>query len=222
MKSFANGESEVLFALLISQRISEMLKSILFVVLPVFFLSTFSANAESITHIVQKDKLVKRGNVVLTSKNVGLEFFTLQIDYNLSVGMLLFSRNLKGSKDIQLPAKLLDPYGYEELEQAGSLENKKAKIFHDGRHQSSLYYDCHVIKVIPKENKGWDGVFTYCPAVPSIGFIKTAISIHKVPFVGRHTIFSKISGFRGWDFLQTDCLKCRNDLLFRLDETTKN
>lgn len=184
----------MLGALFISQRISEMLKSILFVVLAFFFLSTFSANAESITHIVQKDKLVKRGNVVLTSKNVGSEFFTLQIDYNLSVGMLVFSRNLKGSKNIQLPAKLLDPYGYEELEQAGSLENEKAKIFHRGRHQSSIYYDCHVIKVIPKGNKGWDGIFAYCPTVPSTGFIKTAITIHKVSFVGKHTIQSKISG----------------------------
>lgn len=171
-----------------------MFKLLLLVMLPVVSLSAFSVEGESITHIVQKDNLVKNGNVVLTSKNVRVDIFTLQIDYNLSVGMLFLNRNLRGTKNIELPSKLLDPYGYEELEQARMMENEKAEIYHWGRHQSAMNYDCHVIKVIPKGNKGWDGIFTYCPTVPSIGFIKTAITIHKVPFVGRHTINSKISG----------------------------
>jgi len=172
-----------------------MQKLFLLALLSMLSLSLYSSESETITHIVKRDRLVKSGNVYLTTQNIQSEEFTLKIDYNLSVSILFISRNLKGSKEIELPTELLDPYGYEALEEVGSREVDRARIVHRGRYQSGVYYDCHIIKVIPKGNKGWEGEFTYCPTVPSIGFIKTAITIHKVPFVGRHTIHSVIKGY---------------------------
>lgn len=170
-----------------------MNKLYLLLTLPLFSFIVSAAGIESISHTVQRDSLIKSGKVVLTTKNIQADSFTLQIDYEVKASMFFISRDFKGTKNIELPSDFLDPYGYEELEEAGVRNDKRAKIVHKGRTQSGIYYDCHIIQILPKDGKGWDGIFTYCPSVPSIGFIKTAITIHKVPFVGRQTLHSVIS-----------------------------
>ncbi|MCO4794247.1 MAG: hypothetical protein KC493_11065 [Bacteriovoracaceae bacterium] len=169
-----------------------MFKLFILVALAFLSLNLHSFENESITHIVQKDNLVKSGKVVLSTQNIQSETFTLNISYNLKVSVFFITRNIKGTKNIELPSDFLDPYGYEELQEVGVRDDERARIVYKGRFQSALYYDCHTIHIYPKDNKGWDGEFTYCPTVPSIGFIRTAITMHKVPFVGRHTVQSKI------------------------------
>ncbi len=170
-----------------------MYKLFLLVTLTLFSSLSLAAGNESITHIVQRDSLVKSGNVVLTTRNIGSETFTLQIDYNVKASAFFITRDFKGTKNIDLPIDFLDPYGYQELEEQRVRDDSRAKIVHKGRYQSGLYYDCHVIHIFPKDGKNWDGIFTYCPSVPSIGFIKTEITMRKIPWIGTHTIRSVIT-----------------------------
>lgn len=155
-------------------------------------LPLLASSPESITHDVQKDKLVKKGVLNITSKNITSESFTLEIKYQILAKFLFFSRNLDGVTSIELPSKYLDPYGYEELEEERSIRVEKAILTHLGRVDLPNYYDCHKVRIKPTANKKWSGVFTYCPDIPSIGFARTQILMREIPIVGSHTVYTKL------------------------------
>lgn len=155
-------------------------------------LSLFAYTPESITHKVKKDNLVKKGTIRITSKEVKEETFTLELKYSILAKVLFFERVLEGTKSVELSTRYLSPYGYEELEEAGRLEDEKITVIHMGRKNLPNHYDCHVVKIIPKKDRKWDGIFTYCQDIPSIGFARTQIQMREIPWVGEHTVYTYI------------------------------
>lgn len=155
-------------------------------------LSSSAAMYESIIHDAVKDRLVKKGTVRLTTKSPRSDSFSLEISYKLIVKMLLFKKTIEGKRSVELPNRYLTPYGYEELEEAGRMKGKEASFIHLGRVNLPNYYDCHIIKIIPNGPRKWSGVFTYCPAIASIGFARSEITISSVPWIGSHTVYSRI------------------------------
>jgi hypothetical protein len=147
---------------------------------------------ETITHDVQKDRLVRQGVVRITTKNILSETFTMEINYKIKAKFLFFERNLDGTTSIELPVKYLNPYGYQELEEAGSLIEDEATLVHLGKKNLPGHYDCHKVRITPKKDNKWVGVFTYCQDIPSIGFARTQILMRGIPVVGSHTVYTKL------------------------------
>lgn len=147
---------------------------------------------ETIIHDVKKDSLVRKGVIKITTKNIGSENFTMELKYNIFAKFLFFERTLDGITSIDLPVKYLSPYGYEELEEAGTLSDEVATLTHLGRKNLPNHYDCHKVRIKPKKDNKWVGVFTYCPDIPSIGFARTQILMKEIPVVGSHTVYTRI------------------------------
>jgi hypothetical protein len=155
-------------------------------------LPLIASTPEVITHNVQKDSLVKRGTVHIITKQIKDESFVMELRYSIVAKVLFFERVLDGTKSVELSSRYLSPYGYEELEEAGRMEDEKITVIHMGRKNLPNHYDCHVIKIIPKKERRWDGVFTYCQDIPSVGFARTKINMREIPWVGEHTVHTRI------------------------------
>lgn len=147
---------------------------------------------ETIIHDVQKDKLVRRGTVEITTKNILADTFTMEIKYRIFAKWLFFERNLDGVTSIDLPAKYLSPYGYEELEEVRSITDEQSTLTHLGRVDLPNHYDCHKVRIKPVRDNKWSGIFTYCPDIPSIGFARTQILMKEIPIVGSHRVYTRI------------------------------
>lgn len=157
-----------------------------------FVLPVLADKPQTITHDVQKDNLVKRGVVYLKTTDLKDDVFTLELKYTISVSFFFMSKEFKGVKNIDLPTKYLEPYGYEDLEEVGRTQDSQATLVHMGRIDLPNYYDCHRVKIIPNGGKDWDGIFTYCPGIGSVGFARTQINMRGIPLVGSHTVYSRI------------------------------
>lgn len=155
-------------------------------------LPLFAFTPETITHDVRKDKLVKRGVIHITTKDIKDESFTMELKYSVVAKVFFFERVLEGTKAIELPIRYLNPYGYEELEDVGRITDDNITAIHMGRRNLPNHYDCHVVKIVPKKDRKWDGVFTYCQDIPSTGFARVQMNMREIPYVGRHTVFSRI------------------------------
>jgi hypothetical protein len=147
---------------------------------------------ETIIHDVQKDKIVRSGVVHISTKNILADTFTMEIKYKIFAKWLWIEKNLEGITSIDLPTKYLNPYGYEELENAGSLTDEQSTLTHLGRVNLPNHYDCHKVKIRPARDNKWSGVFTYCPDIPSIGFARTEILMTKIPLLGSHRVYTRI------------------------------
>lgn len=170
-----------------------MMKLFAAIIAVLFVLPTFAFQSETIAHDVDKDNLVKRGVVYLTTKEFKQESFTLELKYRISVSFLFINKEFKGVKNIELPTKYLEPYGYEELEEAGRIQDSQATMIHMGRLDLPNHYDCHKVKLIPRDSsKNWNGIFTYCSDIGSIGFARSQINMREIPYVGSHTVYSRI------------------------------
>lgn len=171
-----------------------MFKSIAALSAVLIALPVFAFQSESIKHIIQKDRIVKRGVVNLTTKEFKDETFSLEIKYRITASVLFMTKTFDGTTKVELPIKFLEPYGYEDLEEVGRTRDANATIIHLGRVRVPNFYDCHRVKIIPTDrSKNWDGIFTYCPGVESIGFARTQINMRNIPYVGSHTVYSRIS-----------------------------
>lgn len=155
-------------------------------------LPLFASTTETIIHDVRKDRLVKSGTIYISTKEVKAETFTMELKYSVVAKVLFFERVLEGTKAVELPVRYLSPYGYEELEEQGRISDKKITAIHMGRKNLPNHYDCHVIKIIPRNDTKWDGVFTYCQDIASIGFARVQMNMRKIPYVGSHTVYSRL------------------------------
>ncbi len=147
---------------------------------------------ETIVHDVRKDKLIRSGTIKISTKEIKSESFTMELKYKIVAKVLFWEKVLEGVKGVELPVRYLSPYGYEELEEEGRITDDKITVIHMGRKNLPNHYDCHVIKIIPKEDKKWDGIFTYCQDIPSMGFARTKINMREIPYVGSHTVYSRV------------------------------
>jgi hypothetical protein len=158
-------------------------------------LLAINANAsETIVHDVIRDRLVKHGVIRITVEDhqVSSDVVNMSINYNIKVKFLFITKNLKGTKKIELPAIYLTPYGYEELEQQGTLKHEKVTATHLGRVNIANHYDCHKIKIVPLKQRDWDGDFVYCQDIRSLGFAQVKVNLRNIPVIGSHSVMSRL------------------------------
>ncbi|MBK26228.1 MAG: hypothetical protein CME70_19675 [Halobacteriovorax sp.] len=156
------------------------------------FVPQISMGSETIIHDVKKDKLIKSGTIHISTKNIGAEVFTMELKYKIVAKLLFWERVLEGVKGVELPVRYLSAYGYEELEEQGQITDEKITVIHMGRKNLPNHYDCHVIKIVPKKETNWDGLFTYCQDIPSMGFARVKLNMREIPYVGAHTVYSRL------------------------------
>jgi hypothetical protein len=171
-----------------------MKKIISILSLSLVLFSVTANSAETIVHDVIKDKLVKHGVIKITvdDNQVSSDVVTMSINYNIKVKFLFFRKDLKGNKSIDLPAVYLTPYGYEDLEQQGTLRHEKVVATHLGRVKIPNHNGCHKIKIVPVKQRDWDGVFVYCQDIRSLGFARVQVNLKKIPVIGSHKVHSRL------------------------------
>lgn len=158
----------------------------------VLLTSTSFAGDESIRHRAIPDKHVKTGHVTMTLEDKTDSEFTLKMNYYLKVKIFIFGKTIEGTSDAELPMKFKFPYGYEELEEAGSVKYRKVQLTHLGRITDPKVGTCHKVHLLPLTNNKWEAVLTYCPEVQPIGIYKTQLTYKKAPFIGTHTVHTEL------------------------------
>ncbi|MBT7611254.1 MAG: hypothetical protein HN576_15955 [Bacteriovoracaceae bacterium] len=171
-----------------------MKKIILILSLILVLFSLTATASEIIVHDVIKDRLVKHGviRIMVDDNQVSSDIVKMSINYNIKVKFLFFTKNLKGTKSIDFPSDYLTPYGYEDLEEQGSLRHEKVIVTHLGRVKISNHSGCHKIKIVPIKQRDWDGVFVYCQDIRSLGFARVRVNLKDIPVIGSHTVYSRL------------------------------
>ena len=148
------------------------------------------AQVETINHRIKKDSLAQKGTLKIKSTPINEQSFLAQIEYDFTYKFLFRRRRLQGVEEQVLPVKYQTEEGYLELEQKGTFEDDQVILIHKGRVNSESLYDCHKVNIVPKKSEKWEGIVTYCPDIPGLGFSKMELLKKKIPFLKEHTFYS--------------------------------
>lgn len=155
-----------------------------------------SAHAKSyssgITHSVQKDNLADKGTVHIQYRPLDEQSFEAKFNYDFSYSFLFIKRNYKGAEVQAIPNSFLTEEGYLELERTKRFEDDRVTLTYLKRANWREYYDCHMIKIVPKVSVRWEGKFIYCPDLPETGIAQMQLTVKKIPFLGEHTFISNL------------------------------
>ena len=167
--------------------------------LPFLFITLYSlvpssdllANSpEEIRHKVVKDKVVKKGHIIVKSQvSADGKFYQVSTNYKMKLRAPYFLK-LEGDKNMTLPASYFTLEGILELEESGVYSDDRIKITHLGREDFRGFYDCHKLKLEPVKKKKWDAIVYYHPDVPSVGWAKVIINFKDIPIIQQHKVQS--------------------------------
>lgn len=160
-------------------------------------LSAFANNdinfKEGLWHDVVPGDFAKKGTIYIQTRDLEEEtqFFQARFKYDFDYKFLFFNRNLSGEKVVDMPIRFQTEQGFIDLERESVYEDDRVTLTHKGRLDWAPYYDCHLIRLVPKTSEKWEGSFIYCPDVPKSGISEMRLTVKKIPLVGRKTIISK-------------------------------
>jgi hypothetical protein len=168
----------------------------------ILFIILFSSEAFSesgftrgIKHSIEKDRIARDGQIHIQYRELDHDFIELKLDYRFRYRVLLVGGSYNGTRLQQIPASFASLEGYLELEQVGSYEDERVRLDHRGRRRWQSYYDCHQIQLTPKGRRAtWNGLLTYCPELPELGFAEIELQVREIPVLGTHTLKSRFSG----------------------------
>jgi len=151
-----------------------------------------SYSSASIIHRAIPDKVIKEGRLEITAQDLSLDEFEIILKYKIKAKILFITKKIEGESREILPMKFRYLYGYEELEKTGSMIHRDVLITHMGKRDVNEYTDCHLVHVKPLKNNKWEGILTFCPEVPSVGFAKTQLTYKNIPVLKVHTMKTEL------------------------------
>lgn len=155
-----------------------------------------SHNAYALEQIIHKavpDRIITSGKLLITTEDLNSEEFVVTLDYEVKARVFFFSKTIKGRSVEVLPMKFRFSYGYEELEETGSMIYKKIQLTHVKRFMQERFGQCHMVHLKPLSHDKWEGNLAFCAEVPGAGFATTELTYKKVPILGRHTMHTVLA-----------------------------
>lgn len=159
------------------------------------YLDNFIDDALTINHDMERGRLHKSGELKISKLNLNPREFIVSLRYKIKPKLFVPfpKKHRTGGIDQVLPIEFATPEGYRLLERDGKLENDKATLIFEGRESFGKYAGTYKVKVLPASGKWWAYIW-YHKGVTATGWLKIALTIRKIKFVGAYTIKSNLRG----------------------------
>lgn len=152
-----------------------------------------SFSVETLNHVVSRGKHHKGGKIQLFIKEQTDDSFVATIDYKVKKKFYVpvNEKHLSGKIDQALPMIFSTKEGYLKLEEMKEIEIDQATLKFVGRESIGPYYDTFKIQILPASKK-WRGMLWYHPSVPSVGWLRTELTLLTIPIVSPYKVQSNL------------------------------